>query len=525
MKNIIKLLLVAVFAITCFVSCSDDNLDVANPNEIDAANFFNNVSDLELALTGVYSAMKPHDLFGADLYPKVHFGLPKTADQDWLGTDGWNQLFRNEVTSDNGLVSTFWRAFYRGVARSNDFLANANRFLEEKEVTPAQQERIAQMIGEASYLRAFYYYHIIRLWGEDIPARNAGAMGVPLILQIASTRDEMFVERNTVGEVFSQIIIDLEEAERRLPDDWNGSNIARADAFAAKAMLGKVYMAYEDYTQASEYFVDIINNSGLSLVPFEDYMGLFNGGNEFSDESIFEINFAVDMQENTWQGGLGSNIALQISPKGTGWSNVYPHDVNIQRFGNDPRLRINALEPGVDSVVFGDGTSRVLEPMVGDANALAWSFRKWVPTDFSVYSTNRTFGANLILDRLADIYLLYAEAQNALGNDAVAAEYMNKVRRRAYSLDPDTPAPGVDYTSLTGVQLRDSIREERFRELFAEGHRWYDIVRWDIVEEELVKYPSVRSGPVIYNPIDTYLPVPLREIESNPNMSPSTGYE
>ncbi len=95
-------------------------------------------------------------------------------------------------------------------------------------------------------------------------------------------------------------------------------------------------------------------------------MGLFNGENEFSSESLFEINFSVDLQETAWQGGLGSNIALQISPKGTGWSNVYPHDVNIMRFGDDPRLRINALEPGVDSVVFGDGTTQTLEPMVGD---------------------------------------------------------------------------------------------------------------------------------------------------------------
>ena len=525
MKKIILYLSLTAVAIITFSRCSDDVLDVTNPNEIDASNFFTTIQELELGLTAVYSAMKTYDLFGADLYPKVHFGLPKTADQDWLGTNGWNQLFRNEVTSDNPLVRNFWRSFYRGIARANDFLANANRFQEENELSAAQEERVNQMIGEAYYLRAFNYYHLVKLWGEDIPARNPQALAVPLILEVPTSRDDMFVQRNTVNEIYSQIIMDLEEAESRLPDTWDSNNIARADAFAAKALLGKVYMNYEDYPQAISNFEDIINNSGLSLVPFEDYQGLFNGENEFSNESIFEINFSIDMQENAWQGGLGSNIALQISPKGTGWSNVYPHDVNILRFGDDPRLRVNALEPGVDSVVFGDGTKRVLEPMVGDEGAVAWSFRKWVPTDFSVYSTNRTFGANLIMDRLADIYLLYAEALNAQGQDAEAAEYMNKVRRRAYGLNPDTPDPSVDYTGLGGTQLRDSIREERFRELFAEGHRWYDIVRWGIVEEELEKYPSVRSGPVIFNPIDLYLPVPLQEIETNPSMQPSTGYE
>ncbi|WP_421872683.1 RagB/SusD family nutrient uptake outer membrane protein [Marinoscillum sp.] len=103
---------------------------------------------------------------------------------------------------------------------------------------------------------------------------------------------------------------------------------------------------------------------------------------------------------------------------------------------------------------------------------------------------------------------------------------MNKVRRRAYGYDPETAEPSVDY-NLAGIQLRDSIREERFRELFAEGHRWYDIVRWGIVEEEVMKYNDFRvtQGMIIYDDKDYYYPVPIQEIDNNPNMTPSTGYE
>ena len=510
-------------ALLLFGRCSDDSLDVANPNEIEATTFFQNISQMELSLTSVYSAMKTYDLFGADLWPKVHYGLPKTANQDWLGTDGWNQLYRNEVTADNGLVSNFWRAFYRGVARANDFLANADRFLAEQEPSDDDIARVNQMQGEAHFLRAFYYFHMIRLWGEDIPARDANAKGVPLILSIAESREEMAVDRATVGEVYQQIISDLQEAERLLPNSWGGDDLARADAFAAKAMLGEVYMYYEDYTTAQGYFEEIINSGEFALVPFEDYQDLFNGENEFSEESIFEINHSTDLQETAWQGGLGSNIALQISPKGTGWSNVYPHDVNILRFGSDPRLYVNALQPVVDSVVFGDGSRVPLQKMVDDEGAIGWSFKKYVPLDYSVYSTNRNFGANLIMTRLADIYLKYAEVLNAQGNDANASEYMNKVRRRAYGLDPNTPDASVDY-NLAGTQLRDSIREERFRELFAEGQRWYDITRWGIVEQELAKYPRVRSGEVIYNPRDYYLPIPQQELDANTAISQSEGY-
>nr|MBI1232019.1 RagB/SusD family nutrient uptake outer membrane protein [Cytophagales bacterium] len=505
-----------------FIKCSDDFLNVSNPNEIDAASFFNSIDDFELSLTSVYAASKSFDLYGGNLYPQLLFTLPKTVDQDWLGTDGWNQNLRNAITPDNGLLNQFWRGFYRGVARSNDFIFQAERYLEEGNPTQAETTRLNQMIGEAMFFRAFFYYHLVRLWGEDIPARNSGARGVPLILEVANSRDAMFVSRSTVGEVFEQIIRDLEQAESRLPESWPTQSIARVTSYASKSLLGRVHMCMGNMSTAGNYFEQIINSGRFSLVPFEDYMGLFNGENEFSEESLFEINLSTDLQENAWQGGLGSNMALLLAPKGTGWSNVYPHDVNIRRFGNDPRLRINALEPGVDSVTFGDGRRRPLQRMVDDEGALGWSFRKWVPTDFSVFSTNRNFGANIIVDRLADVYLLYAET--LLGtNDAMALEYVNKVIRRAHNQDPNSPSQH-DLSGVSGNTLLAAIQEERFKELFAEGHRWYDIVRWGIFREELAKYPSVRSGPVLASTALPYLPIPQAEMDVNINIEQSDGY-
>ena len=524
MKNIVKNTAWLLTTVLLFAQCQDDFLDVANPNEIDETVFFQSMNDLDLVLTSVYSAQKTEELYGADLLPKVSYGLPKTANQDWLGTNGWNQMYRNEVTPENDLIDNFWLGFYRGVARANDFIDNADRFIEENELSEDDLTRVNQMKGEAQALRAFDYFHLIRLWGEKGPAVDSTAAGVPLIREIAPTRDDMFVERASVGAIYEQIISDLEAAEAVLPESWAGEDLARIDAFAVKSMLAEVYMNFQDYTKANQYLEEIINSGQFSLVPFEAYQGLFNGENEFSEESLFEINFSTDLQENMWAGGLGSNLALQIAPKGTGWSNVYPHDVNVLRFGDDPRLRVNMLEPGVDSVVFGDGEKRVLERMVGDAGALGWSFKKYVPLDYSVYSTNRNFGANVIIYRLAGTYLMYAEALNALGSDAQALEYMNKVRRRAYGLNPDTPAPAVDYTGLAGTQLRDAIREERFLELFAEGHRWYDIIRWGIAAEEIAKYPSVRSGPVLFSERDYYFPIPQAELDANPNIKQSTGY-
>jgi hypothetical protein len=229
------------------------------------------------------------------------------------------------------------------------------------------------------------------------------------------------------------------------------------------------------------------------------------------------------MQQNIWENGLGSGIALVLAPPGRGWSNCTPHGVNIDRFGSDPRLQIATYDP-TDLVATTEGP---LAPAgVSEFNFTGHSFKKYVPKDYCVYATNRTSGINYLVMRLADVYLMYAEVMNKLNNNTVAEEYMNKVRRRAYGFNYNTPTPSVDYTGLPAIQLRDSIREERFRELFAEGHRWYDIVRWGIVQEEVLKYNDKRvsQGEIVFQPKDYYYPVPLQEIDNNTKMKPSTGY-
>ncbi|WP_257669392.1 RagB/SusD family nutrient uptake outer membrane protein [Parapedobacter tibetensis] len=519
-----KLKIYIVLASVGLVStqCSDNFLDVANPNQIDEKNFFTKMQDLELALTAVYSAQTTRELYGRDFVPKALYGLAHTADQEWIADNAWNQLYQNNVTPENGLVRDFWRSWYRIIARANDFLTQSDQFAAGTELSEEEQERVSQMKGEAHFQRGLAYFHLIRLWGEDSPARNGSTRGVPLILEVPETREDMFVPRASVAEVYQQIVNDFKEAEQRLPDSWSGENIARVDRYAAKGFLGKTYLYQENWEMARGYFEEVISSGAFSLEPYDAYDALFRGTNEFSPESLYELNFSVDMQERA--GGTGTLTSLVMAPKGSGWSNVYPHDKNVQRFGDDPRLRIAALEPGVDSVFDNKGAKIPLQVYVGDDGALGWSFRKYVPLDHSVYSTNLTHGANLIMMRLADVYLMYAEVLQAQGNDVEALEYMNKVRRRAHGFSPDTPEPSADLMGLSGIQLRDAIREERFLELFAEGHRWYDLQRWGIVEDELAAYGKVRSGTINYAPRDNYLPIPQQELEANDQLEQSEGY-
>lgn len=515
MKIVKQLLLVLVVA-GLFIGCSEDEfLDVKNENELNSENFFSEIENFDLALNAVYSATKSLDLFGQTFYVQTLLALPHESDY-------WNAQSRNEVTAADGNVYIAWRGWYRVVARANDVIENAPKFIEENNPNEATVKRLNEIVGQARFFRAFAYFHLVRLWGESTYAKDKTRLAVPLILKVASTRADMMQPRAAVGEVYTQILQDFEAAEASLPASWDANNIARVDKFAAKGFLGKVYLYMEDYNKAKTYFEEVINNPRYSLVPFDRYDDLFHGKNEFSSESIFELNYTIDMQQNIWENGLGSGIALPLAPPGRGWSNVTPHGVNIARFGDDPRLKIATYAPE-DIVATAEGE---MEPAgKSQFNYTGHSFRKYVPYDYSVYATNSNSGTNYIIMRLADIYLMYAEVMNQLGNDEVALEYVNKVRRRAYGFSPDAPQPTVDLAA-TGTQLRDIIREERFKELFAEGHRWYDIVRWGIVEQEVLKYNDKRvtQGEILFQPKDYYYPIPLQEIDSNENMVPSTGY-
>lgn len=504
-------------AITCGAgACSDDFLDLSNPNELVAETFYSKLDNFHYSLNSVYSATKSLDLFGQAFYIQTLLALPHESDY-------WNAQCRNEVTAGDGNMYLAWRGWYRVVARANDLIENAPTYVDNYNPDASQQAELNQILGQAHFLRGFAYFHMVRLWGESTYAKDSSALSVPLHLKVATTRDEMMKPRASVGTVYHQIIADLELAESLLPESWDDSNIARVNQYAAKGYLGKVHLFMEDFDKAKTYFEEVINSGQYSLVTFDQYDDIFQGKLEYSEESIFELSYTIDMQQNIWENGLGSGIALTLAPPGRGWSNCTPHGVNIFRFGSDPRIKICTFAP-TDSAANIEG--KMVPAGKSEFNYTGHSFRKYVPADYSVYSTNRNSGINYVMMRLSDIYLMYAEALNETGNDALAAEYMNKVRRRAYDFPPNTPEPTVDY-SLAGIQLRDSIREERFRELFAEGHRWYDLVRWGIVEQEVKKYNEYRvtQGEIIYNDKDYYYPVPLQEIDNNPNMEPSSGYE
>lgn len=223
--------------------------------------------------------------------------------------------------------------------------------------------------------------------------------------------------------------------------------------------------------------------------------------------------------------------------------------------GADPRLYVNALEPFMDTVLFAGIAStadqpRLKRPVSKNVNIytsngdgfLGWSLKKYQTLDASMAETGECDGANYYLLRLADIYLLYAEALIPT-NPTLALEYINKVHRRAYGQDPNTPNPTYDYVSLNDVTKapasdvnlhNNPLAYERHTELFLEGHWWFDIGRWgnstgatggnfnpNFGNNEATFYGNLLPNEVSvnWNSSSYCYPIPSLELSSNPGMS------
>jgi hypothetical protein len=212
----------------------------------------------------------------------------------------------------------------------------------------------------------------------------------------------------------------------------------------------------------------------------------------------------------------------------------------------DPRLFVNTLQPFIDSVQFDGSTwAKVCKPgqFSGDQTVYGWSVRKYSPITYnentgqgnpSGFATTADAWDYYIL-RLADIYLLYAEAAIKSGDNTTGLEYLNKVHRRAYGYDINSAAPN-DYTSVTGktVALNDPVLGnnplyyERWAELFNEGSWWFDVCRWQIGKSEATYFGTAvnLNGPIQWDDTKSYIwPIPQSEINSNGKITQSIGYK
>ena len=505
----------------------------------------------------------------------------------------------------NSYANDLWRGLYIGVKDANAFLERAD-FYEKKYMAPAELKQVNILRGEAYFLRALYYFHLECFYGEGYVTANGGAdkMGVPLFASIPNSLEGTQQPRASAKEVWAFIISDLKKSAELLKGvQRTGNDTGRVTEWAAKSLLGKAYVFTQDWASAKPVLLDVINNSGKSLMPYNKFRNAFNAqsANEFNEESLFEIN--VDRTTagyGIFVDGANANLTTSqgliwspslLGDDGTegggnnnlGYGNEFIHDKNLLRYGYnlpiyklvdnpkfdpskpasyknprqvmdpetkqkslqmrrdktvDPRLYVAALQPWVDSVSRDGNEYRPVVKYSGIGGGIkqffqGWSLKKFTTTDNNIFAYSAADGANYYLLRLADVYLLYAEACKNSGEAATALEYLNKVKRRAYDYPINSASP-VDYksladkTSATDANLSTNpLYYERWAELFDEGHWWFDVGRWRIGAGEAAYYGTTlpTGGKIEWSEQRSYSwPIPTSEVSTNAKIVQNPGY-
>jgi starch-binding outer membrane protein, SusD/RagB family len=398
---------------------------------------------------------------------------------DGVNTQGPYEEFMHSPTQDG--LDRWWNALYQGIRRANIVL---------ERVSPIEMDEQLKnrFLGEASFLRALYYFDLVRAFG-----------GVPLVTEVEPPLE---VQRSTVGDIYDLIEEDLLFAVENLPlkSGYGPNDLGRATKGAAQALFAKVYLFQQDFVNAEEYAMEVILSGEYDL---EEVFTNANGPEgEHGAESVFEVG-AV-----TTAGAGGNQYANTQGVRGTpnrGWGFNRP-SINLREaFGeDDPRRSGTIIELGdvIDGIVIiGDGTTPD-ETTDEEGNVIeieSYNRKVWIPGT----STDTQFGHNRRLIRYSDVLLMAAEALNENDKPGEALTYLNSVRERARHGD-ETILP--DITETDKNLLRDSIIEERRLELALEGHRFWDLVRTGKAEEVLGPAGFITGKHEL-------LPIPQSEID------------
>lgn len=446
MKNIRSIAwVVAALAVT---AC-DSPLDTDPTASIDAGTALGNARGIQLGMNGAYRSLQSGNLFGnvemvyADLY----------ADNlDFTGTFQTDrEVSLRNISTTNGQMLSTWASAYDGINRANNLLDAIPN------VSDMAEDEKAVATGEALFIRSLLYSVLVREFG-DVPLVTEPSRGVS---------EASNVSRTPTAEVYTQIINDLEEAATLLPP---GHIDGRATQVTANALLARIYLESGKFTQARDKATAVIN-SGLYSLPANFRS---NWTTKNNSEAIFELQYSVNST---------NSLAFWYYPAVLGG-----------RLGFAPSEDLlDAFEPGdarraasIDSVVANNGV---------------------VTYYGNKYHRVTSEDDNVIVLRLAEMYLIRAEANARLNADAgtVRAD-LDVLRNRAGLADlPDT---------VTGqAALFTAILQERRVELAFEGHRFFDLRR-------LGRAEAVLSLP----PTRLLWPIPQGERDVNPNLSQNDGY-
>jgi starch-binding outer membrane protein, SusD/RagB family len=512
--NIIAIILIVAFG--CEDILTEKPKGIVAPDQ-----FFNTNEEAEAAVFGVYQF----------LHLKFIGETDRFRSGSGYGTDVVSG--RVEKTRDGDLDNFepgwwIWQTLYEAVGA-------ANMVISRMEASDKFDEEFRnRIIAEAKFLRAYYYLTLNLYWGN-----------VPLWLEELDLEEVEFLPQSSSQEVRNQIIKDLLFAKNNLPGTV--SENGRVTSWTAKSLLARVYLFNNQWEDAKIMAKDVIENSPHKLL--NTVAEVFDKDNEFNKELIHVVPKARDIRGSLVHSScsprpfddgpeiqkiLDTNPGIKIiRPDGqlvTDVSSRNPGGI-FQGFGT-----ILALKEHYDSFEEGDSRKNLIwheitftngekyELTGGGAAGAALQGRagyywlKWISWDDPMNNGNR----DIILQRLAEIYLILAEAENEInGPTGEAYEAINTVRRRAFGNNLH------DLAGLSKDEFRRAIIKENAWELGGEGWRRFYLWHWGFETYKAAAESVKGSLPLLVQnlrPHHQWWKIPLQELTKNPNLKQNPGY-
>ena len=501
MKIRYKILVVLAMIIT-ISACKKEFLDVPPIGKLSTEDFYKTDDDATAAIMATYDIiqwMYARDWNSAYLVKTFPSDESNTGGGDSGDQPPYQDLDVFNYGPTNAAITAVWESNYYGVYRANQVINN---------VVPETEYR-KQVIAEAQFLRAYFYFEIVSMFGTG-----------PLILSepAPSEYGQPFVSKEAM---YAQIETDLRNAMAVLPekDEYAAEDVFRASKGACETLLGKALLYQSKWKAAITEFDKIIGKGKYQLQG--DFSTLFLQESEFGVESIFEASFVstegYDWGTFQWGGnrGMENNIHWQLTgPRGDyfqpgttgllgGWGFNYPREEAYAPFaaaGDVTRKPATLLSLEDLRALGGDWT-----------NEESWGWGGYIRVKYGSKEDETgspvgelNYGTNVRILRYADVLLMAAEAYHRDGNDTKAAEYVNLVRARANL----GPAVG---------DMFKAIVTERQMELSFEAVRFLDLIRWGLASEQLGKFGYVDGKHNVY-------PIPSDEMRQNNNAVQNNGY-
>lgn len=491
-------------------ACSKDWLELDPVGQKFESNYYQTEEEIFAGLVSAYSILQPKYYAG---WSSWYFMANFPSDDSHVVGGGpgdrpeYHEVAEFRTVPTNPAILQLWRRNFYGINRANVVLEYAD---------PDASQRSTEFVAEARFLRAYYYFELLRFFG-DLPLIT-GSIG----------SDEYNKPRDPAEDVFAQVIKDLQEAipNLALKSSLGANEMYRATKGSAQALLGKVYLymaspyyqqtydfgqsATELYGLAAEQFEAVINSGEYELEPVYDNIWRYEY--EHGVESIFEVEYANIERGGDWGNGRvnGGNIDVQMSgPRsistdtllpGWGFDMVTQELIDIYDAEGDEERRYGTA--------YGEDFLSDIGASGWDENEgyTGWFSKKRAPWAHITTDVDPVwnFETNERVLRYGDVLLMCAEAYLGAGSGD-ATSLVNEVRARA----------GLD--ALSGVTLED-VKKERRMELAMEGHRFFDLVRWGDAATALGDEGFVEGTHNLF-------PIPQTEIDnSNQALTQNPGY-